>query len=270
MGWTSQQQDAIDSIGRSVIVSAAAGSGKTAVLVERLTKQIINEENPVNADKIIIVTFTNDAAAELRQRINLRLQSMMNENPENRFLLKQYTLFQNAKISTIHSFCFDVIRNNTEHLDITSGFSILDDTENTLIENESAEEAMSLWSEKYPKKYSLLYDKFCMKTDENIKKVILEINRFLSSMPQREVWLKNTLKEFEKDYKSTVYYKDFVKSSKYELKKALELAEENLEMTDFMFDDVNEKTESHAPNTTKTANATLLIHPPLQRCLEPS
>ena len=103
MGWTSQQQDAIDSIGRSVIVSAAAGSGKTAVLVERLTKQITNEENPVNADKIIIVTFTNDAAAELRQRINLRLQGMMNENPENRFLLKQYTLFQNAKISTINS-----------------------------------------------------------------------------------------------------------------------------------------------------------------------
>ena len=74
MPWTPQQQDAINSINRSVIVSASAGSGKTAVLVERVINQIINEENHIPADKIIIVTFTNDASAELRQRLNLRLQ----------------------------------------------------------------------------------------------------------------------------------------------------------------------------------------------------
>ncbi|MDE5946135.1 MAG: helicase-exonuclease AddAB subunit AddA [Oscillospiraceae bacterium] len=228
MGWTKQQEDAINSTDRSVIVSAAAGSGKTAVLVERVIRLITNPENPVSADRIIIVTFTKDAAAELRQRLNVKIQEKINKNPDNRFLLKQYILFQNAKISTIDSFCFDIIRNNSEKLDITSGFSVLDETRGLLLESQSAEETMQLWSSEHTKEYSFLYDKFCTRDDSGIKDVILEINKFLGSMPDRNLWLENTKNEFLKDdLKDTVYYQKFIESSRLQLKTAKSLAEKN-------------------------------------------
>ena len=98
MAWTNQQEMAINARNCSVIVSAAAGSGKTAVLVERIVQLLMDTENPIRADRMVISTFTNDAASELRQRLNLRLMNEINNNPNNKHLLKQYTLLQNAKI----------------------------------------------------------------------------------------------------------------------------------------------------------------------------
>ena len=122
MAWTNQQEMAINARNCSVIVSAAAGSGKTAVLVERILNLLMDEKNPVRADRMIIATFTNDAASELRQRLNLRFLNEINNNPDNPFLLKQYTLLRNAKISTINAFCFGVTRQQrtTVALSITS------------------------------------------------------------------------------------------------------------------------------------------------------
>ncbi|MGN0677714.1 MAG: UvrD-helicase domain-containing protein, partial [Ruminococcus sp.] len=208
MPWTSQQQDAINSTGRSVIVSASAGSGKTAVLVERVINQIINEENHIPADKIIIVTFTNNASAELRQRLNLRLQEEITKSSDSRFLLQQYTLFQNAKISTIDSFCFDIIRNNAEKLDITSGFTVLEGTKEEVMKNQAVDDTLELWSKSKPEKYSILYDRFCLKDDSGIKNVIREFDKFLESIPNRETWLDNTEKEFSKtDFRNSIYYR---------------------------------------------------------------
>ena len=144
MAWTSQQEMAINARNCSVIVSAAAGSGKTAVLVERLVSMLTDKENPVRADRMIIATFTNDAASELRQRLNLKLLGKINEEPENLYLLKQYTLLQNAKISTINSFCFDLLRDNISNQGITSDFSVLDESIDKLITNEALEETLSL------------------------------------------------------------------------------------------------------------------------------
>ena len=228
MPWTPQQQDAINSINRSVIVSASAGSGKTAVLVERVINQIINEENHIPADKIIIVTFTNDASAELRQRLNLRLQKEISKSSDSRFLLQQYTLFQNAKISTIDSFCFDIIRNNAENLDITSGFTVLEGTKADVMKNQAINDTLELWSRSKPEKYNILYDRFCLKDDSGIKNIILETDKFLESIPDREEWLENTEKELKKtDFKNSVYGNLLSEYSKNQLDSALELALQN-------------------------------------------
>ena len=130
MSWTKQQQDAINARDTSLIVSAAAGSGKTAVLTERLVQLIADSGSGVRADRIVVVTFTNDAAAELKNRLDSKLRLLINEKPDDRHLLKQQILLQSAKISTINSFCFDLIRDNIPDNGITSGFSVLDDTDN--------------------------------------------------------------------------------------------------------------------------------------------
>ena len=104
MEWTSKQQQAIDARGSSVIVSAAAGSGKTAILVERITKILLDENNKTPADKLVVVTFTNDAAAEIKKRLRDAISKKASENPENKWLKEQQILLRKAKISTIHTF----------------------------------------------------------------------------------------------------------------------------------------------------------------------
>ena len=90
MGWTQQQQNAIDARDTSLIVSAAAGSGKTAVLTERLVQLIADKDSGVRADRMVVVTFTNDAAAELKKRLDSKLRAIINEHPDDRHLLKQH------------------------------------------------------------------------------------------------------------------------------------------------------------------------------------
>ena len=120
MGWTEQQQKAIDARDTSLIVSAAAGSGKTAVLTERLVQLLADRDSGVRADRMVVVTFTNDAASELKKRLDSKLRAMINESPDDRHLLKQQILLQSARISTINSFCFDLIRDNIGENGVTS------------------------------------------------------------------------------------------------------------------------------------------------------
>ena len=114
MAWTEQQNEAIIRRDCGLIVSAAAGSGKTSVLVERLLR-ILMDENPkhcVPADQMIVVTFTKDAAAEMRSRLYQALDEQLQQQPENQWLYQQQIRLQNAHISTISSFCFELIRDN--------------------------------------------------------------------------------------------------------------------------------------------------------------
>jgi superfamily I DNA/RNA helicase len=120
MEWTEQQQTAIEAENASFIVSAAAGSGKTAVLTERLVKLLSDEKSEIRADRIVAVTFTNAAASELKKKLDRRFRQLINDCPDNQFLLRQQVLLQNAKISTINSFCFDLLRDNITEQGITS------------------------------------------------------------------------------------------------------------------------------------------------------
>lgn len=122
ISFTEQQQRVIDVRGRNLLVSAAAGSGKTAVLVERIVKMVSDSEQPVDIDRLLVVTFTNAAAAEMRERISRALNDRLAADPENEHLQRQTTLLHNARITTIDSFCLFVLRNQFHTIGLIRGF----------------------------------------------------------------------------------------------------------------------------------------------------
>ena len=131
--YTKEQQQVIDSRGCNLLVSAAAGSGKTAVLVERIVKMVSDKARPVDIDRLLIVTFTNAAAAQMRERISDVLSRRLEEEPDNSHLQRQLTLLHNARITTIDSFCLFVIRNNFNDIGLDPGFRVADEGELKLL-----------------------------------------------------------------------------------------------------------------------------------------
>ena len=120
--WTNEQKQAIYENGENILVAAAAGSGKTAVLVERIINKIINEK--IDIDKLLVVTFTNAAATEIKERILEEIYKKIDENPNDSNLQKQIILLNKANISTIHAFCLEVIKNNFYEINISPNFRI--------------------------------------------------------------------------------------------------------------------------------------------------
>ena len=123
---TPQQRMAVENRGGKLLISAAAGSGKTAVLVERVISRLCDEKNGISADRLLIVTFTNAAAAEMRSRIEKRLDEVIGDDPDNISLVLQKHLLGSAKICTIDSFCIDLVRENFEKLEIAPDFKVSD------------------------------------------------------------------------------------------------------------------------------------------------
>ncbi|HEY8889950.1 MAG TPA: helicase-exonuclease AddAB subunit AddA [Clostridium sp.] len=138
--WTGDQQKAILTRGCNLLVAAAAGSGKTAVLVERIIKIVTNEEKPTDIDKLLVVTFTNAAASEMRERIAAAISKELHRNPQSKLLQRQLTLLNKSSITTIHSFCLEVIRSNYHVVDLDPNFRIADQTEAVLLKQEALEE----------------------------------------------------------------------------------------------------------------------------------
>ena len=116
--WTKSQSNAIHADGCNILVSAAAGSGKTAVLVERIIQKITDSDKPVSIDRLVVVTFTKAAAAEMKSRIRVELDKLIVLNPSDQNLIRQQTLVNNARITTIDSFCLDIVRNYFTETDI--------------------------------------------------------------------------------------------------------------------------------------------------------
>jgi len=134
--WTKEQQKAIDTRNCNLLISAAAGSGKTAVLVERIISMIIDEKNPIDVDKLLVVTFTNAAASEMKQRIGDAIAKQLENNPLNEHLQNQLTNLNRADIKTIHSFCLQVVRENYYTLGIDPIMRTADETEVKLLKQE--------------------------------------------------------------------------------------------------------------------------------------
>ena len=195
--WTEEQLSAIETRNCNLLVAAAAGSGKTAVLVERIIRIITNEENPVDIDKLLVVTFTNAAAAEMRERIAAAISKALDKNPNSRNLQKQLTLLNRANITTMHSFCLDVIKNNFHKIDLDPSFRIGDQTEGILIKSEVIEE---LFEDKYDNddaEFTKLVEAFSSyKNDDNLKELILDLYNFTMSGPWPEKWLKESEEAF--------------------------------------------------------------------------
>ena len=142
--WTDEQKQAIQEKGSNILVAAAAGSGKTAVLVERIIHKILDEK--IDIDQILVVTFTNAAASEMRERILEAIYQKIEENPEDTNLQKQLILLNKASICTIHSFCLEVIRNNFFELNISPNFRIGEQAEIELLKQDVLE---NMFEEKY-------------------------------------------------------------------------------------------------------------------------
>ncbi len=238
MEWTSQQQNAIDARNCSVIVSAAAGSGKTAVLTERLVQLLADPDSGVRADRIVVVTFTNDAASELKKRLGSKLRELINNDPGNIHLIKQQVLLQSAHISTINSFCFELLRDHTSDQGITSGFSVLDEADESVLRAAAMEDTLNYCTENYYDDISYLYDRFCIRGTASLKAVINSIDKFLASAALREKWLNDAADEYEKDFLKSVYFRSLCDSCLKKLRKAYKLAEEKLDSVPDIFDDL--------------------------------
>lgn len=189
--WTEDQQKAIDIRYRNTLVSAAAGSGKTAVLVERIIKIITDRDNPVDIDKLLIVTFTNAAAAEMRERIGEAINKRIKEEPNNRNLQTQLILLNKASISTLHSFCLNLIKNNFHQLDIEPNFRVGDTTEINLLKVEALEELMEGKYIEGKEEFIQLVESYCdNKSDRALAEIILRLYNFSMSIGDPVAWLK--------------------------------------------------------------------------------
>lgn len=187
--WTPAQKSAIDTRDCNVLVSAAAGSGKTAVLVERIISMITDPDKNIDIDRLVVVTFTKAAAAQMKDKIRKALDSILDENPGDVNLLRQITLLNNAQITTIDSFCLWIIRNHFPEVNLDPGFRIMDEGEKKLIENDVLEDVLEEFYAEADEEFFNLVDAFGMgRDDSGLVSIIDKIYRFSRSNPWIDEW----------------------------------------------------------------------------------
>ena len=201
--WTEAQLDAITARGGNVLVSAAAGSGKTAVLVERVTRRILDRENPVRADRFLIVTFTRAAAGEMRERIEASLNALIAQNPSDSRLVEQKMLLSAAKICTIDSFCSSLVRENFNLLDFAPDFKTADEGELSVLSQEACDITMEeLYNSKDESFRGLVELLFAGRDDSKLCESIVDLYKSSRSFPFPESWLDSLGEDF--DFKGTM------------------------------------------------------------------
>lgn len=238
MKWTTEQQQVIDLRNRNLLVSAAAGSGKTAVLVERIIQKITDREHPVDIDRLLIVTFTNAAAAEMRERIGAAIEKALDSEPGNIHLQKQHTLLHNAQITTIHSFCLYVIRNFFHRIDLDPDFRVAEEGELKLLKSDVLDDVLESYYEKAQLQFLALSETIATgKTDEPLKEAVLKLYEFAMSYPWVEEWLEDCkapyqvkdLAEFEAlplARELEIYLKELAEQWKFQMEKCRNISME--------------------------------------------
>lgn len=194
ISWTREQEQVINLRDRSILVAAAAGSGKTAVLVERIIKMITEEDNPIDIDRLLIVTFTNAAAAEMRERIGAAIEKKVEEEPDNIHLQRQQTLIHTAMITTIHSFCLDVIRNHFNEIDLDPSFRIGDEGELKLLKSDVLQKLLEDYYEEGREEFYDFVESYSTgKSDSEIEEMVMKLYSFSMSHPNPKQWLSKCL-----------------------------------------------------------------------------
>lgn len=226
MAWTKEQEKAIYQKGDNILVAAAAGSGKTAVLVERIVNKIINEK--IDVDKLLVVTFTNAAATEMRERVLDAIYKKLEDNPDNLMLQKQIVLLNKSHISTIHAFCLEVIKNNFYKTNISPNFRLANTPEIELLKMEVLEEVFDNLYEEKNENFIKLIDTYCVyRSDDNLKEIILKIYRYIQSMPYPEEWLEKQVEKFnldlEQDFSKTVWGQLLIKEAKEDIEETINM-----------------------------------------------
>ena len=197
--WTSEQREAIETTDRGVIVSAAAGSGKTAVLIERTISMLCDEEKKIPADKLLAVTFTKDATNQMKNKLTEALEKKLEQQPENAWLQQQQDNLALANINTINAFCLDIVKTNIHEFEFQSGIKIIEDAE--VILNDSINEALEYYFEHEPDEMNMLIDALTENdlVDENSSQsansskntlidIVSDLYYFLRSLPFPDKW----------------------------------------------------------------------------------
>nr|WP_026680613.1 helicase-exonuclease AddAB subunit AddA [Priestia megaterium] len=218
VSWTKEQEEAIYTSGSDVLVAAAAGSGKTAVLVERIIQKLLNKENPVDIDSLLVVTFTNAAAQEMRKRVGAALEKALAEDPSSQHLKKQLSLLQRASISTLHSFCLEVVRQYAYLLDIDPSFRIANEMEVDLMKQEVMDDLFEDWYGADGADQALFFqvvDRFSSdRSDAEVEDLILSLYSFAVQNPWPDHWLDQLANAYdvsENDEQIDLYWLNILK-----------------------------------------------------------
>ena len=228
--WTEEQKKVITLRDRNILVSAAAGSGKTAVLVQRILSKIMDPLKPVDIDRLLIMTFTRAAAGEMRERIERGLDQALAEDPDNEHLQRQMTLIHTAQITTIDGFCAYVIRNYFHLIGLDPGYRTADEGELKLLQEDVLKE---LFEDHYVERkadFTAFVECYAPgKTDEGLKEHVLELYNAAMSNPWPEKWLDSCVENYhldpEKGLEGTQWFRYLWEAADCALKEAEELTE---------------------------------------------
>ncbi|MEJ9280895.1 helicase-exonuclease AddAB subunit AddA [Ureibacillus thermosphaericus] len=231
--WTDEQWKAIWATGHDILVSAAAGSGKTAVLVNRMIEKVIAKENPIDVDELLVVTFTNASAAEMRHRLADALEKEIAKDPHNAHLRKQLSLVNKAQISTLHSFCLSIVRQYAYLLDIDPGFRIASEGEISLLRDDVLkdvlEEAYSAEDENEVNRIYRLVDSFTSdRDDQDIEVLIDQLYDTARVHPEPKKWLHSLVEQYQIPNDVTVDDLPFIEHLKSAIEFQLEEARSHL------------------------------------------
>lgn len=241
--WNEEQKQAIQAKDCSVLVSAAAGSGKTAVLVERVIRLLIDKSSGVMADQLLIVTFTNLAAEEMKTRINKRITQMLDKCAEDSsideaHLRNQQLLLDKANISTIDSFCKEVVKKSYTYFDISPDYRIGDNSELKALQCQAVEQVAE---EFYPREdFAPIASLLTTTTKDNTLKVeIINFYSFLSALPFPQQWMDNTIKSLE-NAKLDVMNSIWVKTLTHSAVRNINLAQGIMNNNQYIFEELND------------------------------
>ncbi len=188
--WTPAQNNAIKSLDGTILVSAAAGSGKTAVLVERIIERITRPQNPSSVDRLLVVTFTKAAAAEMKNRLSDAISKRLEKDPSNVFLKRQKLYLTEAQVCTMDSFCGRLVKENFELLSISPDFTMLTDSENKIVLSEAADEVLNgIYENGDENELSLLELFTNQKNDETLKTLLIKLYDLAMADCDPEKWI---------------------------------------------------------------------------------
>ena len=229
--WTKEQEQVIGLRNRNILVSAAAGSGKTAVLVQRILGKVMDPEHPVDIDRLLIMTFTRAAAGEMRERIANALEDALGENPENEHLQRQTTLIHTAQITTIDGFCAYVIRNYFHLIGLDPGYRTGEEGELKLLQEDVMKELLEAYYAKDQEKYKYFIECYAAgKSDEGIRDLIYSLYHAAMSNPYPDEWLEKCIDSYKntdiESIKASEWMKLLWKNVLADLEQAKGLAEE--------------------------------------------
>ncbi len=203
MNWTPQQREAIEYRNNNILLAAAAGSGKTAVLVQRIIELI--EKDGVSVNELLVLTFTEAAAGEMREKIKKAIQKALRENPENSHLQRQRLLIHSANISTVHAFCLNTLKNNIHLTNLPVDFTLVSELENKILLKEALDEVLERFYANIDRDWSfaeLAVGYGGIKNDSTLRKYLLKLHEFSRSMAYPSIWLNEAVRPYKETVKN--------------------------------------------------------------------